>query len=260
MGWLYFLHVRDRRFNDDQYRIVAIVQNTSDADALKTVYLAELLDLSLDKPVNIYYFNLQKATEKLLNHPLIKEATIKKILPGTLYIDYQMRTPIAYIGELSNTAIDHEGYLIPFHPFYTPKRLPTLYLNIDSKESQWGKSIYQHPSIQQAFNLLKKWNTLFGRTDNIKQIDVSMIGADSYGQRQAVVIVEEIAFDDKTKLNSPLFYLRLSSDHTEQDLSNFHFFQEAMKVNKELRVYEGKNLEIDFRIPNLAYIKASSSS
>ncbi len=67
--------------NDDQYHIVSLIQNNPQSDALKTVYLAELLELSLDRPVNLYQLNIQEATQKLLNHPLIKKATIKKFYP-----------------------------------------------------------------------------------------------------------------------------------------------------------------------------------
>ena len=72
MGWLYFLHVKERRLHDDQYRIVAIIQSTPQADALKTLYLAELLGLSLDRPINLYQFNAKEAAQTLLSHPLIK--------------------------------------------------------------------------------------------------------------------------------------------------------------------------------------------
>ncbi len=43
-----------------------------------------------------------------------------------------MRTPYAYIGEFANTAIDKEGYLFPFRPFFTPKNLPILYIGLNA--------------------------------------------------------------------------------------------------------------------------------
>ena len=251
MGWLYFLHARDRRSNDDQYQIVAIIQSTSQSDTLKTVYLAELLDLSLDKPVNLYNFNIQKATEKLLNHPLIKDATIKKILPGALYIDYEMRVPVAYLGELSNTAIDKDGYLFPVTPFFTPKNLPTLYLGINFEECRWGECIIQQRSVQQAFHLLEQWHHLFDEAVDLKQIDVSLIGADSYGQRQVVITLQT----DEQKGSSSLIYLRLSSDHNELDLKNYYLFEQAMRKRNDLLPQAKQGVVLDFRIPNLAYIK-----
>ena len=81
MGWLYFLQVRERRLNDEQYQIVAIIQSTPQGDVLKTAYLAELLDLSMDHPINLYQFDVKKGIKTLLANPLIKSASIKKILP-----------------------------------------------------------------------------------------------------------------------------------------------------------------------------------
>lgn len=256
MSWLYYLHVRERRFNDDQYRIVALIQSTSQPDALKTVYLAEMLNLSLDRPVNLYQFNIKEATETLLSQPLIKEATIKKILPGTLYIHYQMRKPHAYIGDFANTAIDQEGYIFPFRPFFTPKLLPILYLGLNKEECKWGNHLEDLPSVQLAFSLLRQFARL--QKDNrfcLKQLDVTQARADSYGQRQIVMVLEEK--DQKKKLNSqkPLIFLRLSSDHAEQDLINF------CDLKKFLFEKDGKALAIDaplifdLRIPHLAFIK-----
>ena len=155
MGWLYFLHLKERRMQDDQYRIVAIVQSTPQADSLKTAYLAEILDLSLDRPANLYQFDSDEGVLTLLSNSLIKEASIRKIHPGTLLISYQMRTPVAYVGEYANTVIDEEGVLFPFRPFFTPKRLPVLYLGIDDEKCKWGNCLKEEPSLKTAFSILK---------------------------------------------------------------------------------------------------------
>lgn len=256
MGWLYYLHVRKLRLHDDQYRIVALVQSNPQADALKTVYLAELLDLSLDRPMNLYQFNIKEATKTLLNHPLIKEVAIKKILPGTLYIDYCMRTPIAFVGDFTNTAIDEEGYLFPYRPFFTPKRLPSIYLGLNVEECQWRSCLKSLESVQAAFDLLRQFNCLEQKTFDLKQLDVSQAHADSYGKRQIVMTLEESAQDEASHPSSyPVIILRLSVDHTEQDLVNFRSLQGAVSERKEQGLEKGQPLIIDFRIPQLAFIR-----
>ena len=35
MGWLYYLHLQERRLQDEQYRIVALVQRTSPHGSIK---------------------------------------------------------------------------------------------------------------------------------------------------------------------------------------------------------------------------------
>lgn len=259
MGWLYYLHIRERRLNDDQYRIAAIIQSTLQADALKTVYLAELLDLSLDRPINLYQFNAKEAMRTLLGNPLIKEATVKKILPGTLYIHYQMRVPLAYVGDFANTVLDEEGYLFPFRPFFTPKHLPTLYLGLGKEEEcKWGSCLKNQFSLNLAFSVLQTFEQL--RLDNldIKQLDVSQAQADSYGQRQIVLVLE-----DKNQTQANSIFLRLSTDHYSQDLLNFRTLHASLfKEKEDLKVKAPKQnsqgMIIDLRIPHLAFIKPGS--
>lgn len=247
MGWLYFLHVRELRIHDDQYRIVAIVQSTPQADQLKTVYLAELLGLSLDRPVNLYQFNTKEGVNTLLAHPLIKQVKIKKILPGTLYIHYQIRTPIAYVGEYTNTVIDEEGYLFPFRPFFTPKRLPILFLGLDKQECKWGSCLKENSLFNQAKTVLQQFEDLNQTHYWIKQIDLAQAQADSYGQRQIVVALEECnASDAKSEI-----LLRLSGDNSGQDLANFQTLQMA----KDSPLLGRKPTVVDLRIPHLAFIK-----
>ncbi len=199
MGWLYYLHIKNYRLSAEQYHIVAIIQSTPQTETLKTVYLAELLNLSLDKPVNLFRFSIKEAERQLLSSPLIQIATIKKILPGTLYIDYEMRVPVAYLGDYANTALDEEGSLFPYHPFFTPKRLPTLYFGLDQEQITWGSSLQGQTSFELAFAILQYLRQPgkegFQERYYIKQLDLSQSQADSYGQRQIVVILEELCHD-----------------------------------------------------------------
>lgn len=262
MGWLYFLHVRERRLHDDQYRIVAIIQSTPQADALKTVYLAELLNLSLDRPMNLYQFNAKEAIQTLLGNPLIKSAAVKKILPGTLYIHYQMRIPVAYVGDLANTVIDEEGYLFPFRPFFTPKRLPSVYLGLEKEVCRWGSCLKDYPSLRLALYLLHQFELLKQDQFNIKQLDVTQALADSYGQRQVVMMIEESSQEGANSPQPPIF-LRLSSDRTVQDLANFRTLMFACIEKKnegfgKVKVQGHQAMIIDLRIPHLAFIKPDS--
>lgn len=254
-GWLYFLHVRERRLHDDQYHIVAIIQSTPQSDALKTVYLAELLNLSLDQPINLYQFNVQEAVHILLTHPLIKSASVKKILPGTLFIHYEMRTPIAYVGDFSNTMVDEEGYLFPFRPFFTPKRLPTLYLGLEKEECTWGSCLLETFSLKEAYFILRQFEQLQQDNLSIKQLDMSQVQADSYGQRQIVLLIEEHSSPSHP---SSEIYLRLSSDHYAQDLANFRTLQTSLFAKQEIslkKIPQNHPIIVDLRIPHLAFIK-----
>ena len=264
MGWLYFLHVKEKRYQDDQYQIVALVQSNPQRDALKSAYLAEVLDLSLDRPVNLYQFNAKEGVKTLLANPLIKEASIKKILPGTLLINYQLRTPLAYLGDFANTVIDEEGTLFPFRPFFTPKRLPIFILGIREGECQWGCSLKDEHSLKLAFSILDQFDALKEDRFRIKQLDVSQAQADSYGQRQVVLVLEEKSQDWNASENpESLVYVRLNSDDPAQALANLKTLQSALFENKEDTVVKDQvkksgMMLIDLRIPHLAYIKRGS--
>lgn len=266
MGWLYYLHVKEKRFQDDQYQIAAIVQSNLQSDALKTAYLAEVLNLSLDRPVNLYQFNVKEGVNTLLSNPLIQEASIKKILPGTLWIHYQMRTPLAYLGDYGNTVIDEEGALFPFRPFFTPKRLPILILGMKPNERQWGSSLKGERSLKLAYSIMEQFEQLKQDRFRIRQLDVSQAKDDSYGQRQVVLVLEENSQDwNASSTPHSLLYLRLNADDPSQALVNFHTLQEALFDKKEEAPVKdqgagSKIVMIDLRIPHLAFIKRAPNA
>lgn len=246
MGWLYYLHVRDLRINDEQYNIVAIVQKNAQNEALKTMYLAQLLDLSLDQPVSIYTFDEKEGEKKLTSSPLIKKASIKKIRPGTLYIDYQIRTPMAYLGNYTNTAMDQEGYLFSFQPFFTPKALPAIYMSDEEREIKWGTCLKTHREFKLALKVLHTLQNLLKYNLIIKQINVSQAFSQNYGERQLIVVLAEQDYLSSTEY---VTYLRLNPDHFLQNLENYMTLKLRMSKDKKL------NQTIDFRIPQLAFIK-----
>ncbi|MBA2369193.1 MAG: hypothetical protein H0V82_09245 [Candidatus Protochlamydia sp.] len=242
MGWLYCQHAKKKRLQDDQYRILAIVQNTPQKESLKTGYLAELLNLSLDKPVNLYLFNSLEGEKKLLACPLIKHAAIKKILPGTLYIYYEVRVPFALLANGTNTGLDEEGNSFPFNPFFTPKRLPSIRLGTPI-DLQWGPGLKENKELSLAIHLINFFNQenrLNGSNFYLKEIDAADAYAESYGQRQIVITLEN-------QQGSPLL-LRLNTEHFKQNLTNFFALQKTFNPGQLPEI-------VDFRIPQLAFIK-----
>lgn len=252
MAWLYFLQMREKRLNDDQYRVVAIVQSSDRPEALKTSYLAEVLELSVDRPVNLYRFNLKEAERKLLNCPLIKKGSIKKILPGTLYIQYELCHPCAILGDCLNTAMDKKGNLFPFKPFFTPKNLPVLYLGEEAKDQfKWGSTLNKD-----SLDLFIELSKIFEKKDLgyflIKQVDLSQVQAESYGQRQIVIALQEMNTVGVSTKHQRKIYIRLGVDHYQQGIENFYqLFQKFFK-NGENNINE---MIVDLRIPHLAFVK-----
>jgi hypothetical protein len=273
---IYYNHLKERKKNDPKYQIVALVQTSPEAEGLKTVYLAELLELSIDIPTNLYAFNSQEAIKKLLASPVIKEATITKISPGTLWVDYSLRKPIAILGDYSNTMIDREGIPFPINPFFTPKRLPEIFLGKLEEEGAedaggekkfvWGMKI-EGKRLRLAAALLDFFNQHFSNgTTRLERIDVSKAFSLSYGQRQIALILEDSS--EKMVNGKPLLcmypkILRLDTDTYEVQLHHYKALSSHLRQNEILppnsfsdEVFYANTMLIDLRIPDLAFMQS----
>lgn len=268
---MYFNYVKSKRLTNDAYNILAIVQTCSEKEPLKTVYLAELMQLSHDRLCNLYAFNVKEAKENLLKSPLIKEVEVQKILPGTVYVNYASRTPVAYLTDYSNTALDKEGIPIPFKPFFTPKNIPEITLglemDLDASHGVWGRPIHDR-RLELALEVNSYISKRFsGEQIILKKIDVSQAYASSYGQRQLVVVFEEARKNSKARNSKPInqqHMLRLSTENYKQELLNYRVLKkEILSSDKIPAISEGENgllnpllepIIIDLRVPRLAFI------
>lgn len=260
LSLLYFQYIKELHASDDTFRIVAIVQTTPEAEALKTVYLAELLDLSVDQPSNLYRFNSKQARQKLLASPLIKKAAVKKIRPGTIYIDYVVRKPIAFLTDYTNTVIDAEGVLFPYKPFFTPKNLPEVYLGVQHPNDQthsdpWGKLVQGKP-MELALSLLHSLNKNYcSNSCFVRRIDVSKAFAPSCGQRQIVLVLEDQFHSSAAESH----ILRLGTDNYLQGLANYFVLQKRLTESDNSKFLSQDGTKqmpkiFDLRLSQLAFI------
>lgn len=231
-----YKHKLNHRLSNPDYLINLIVQTGPEKNALPTNYLAELLNLSVDQPTNLYQFSPADAKEALLASPLIKTAHVKPIKPSAIYIDYTVRKPIAKLSSHQNTGIDCEGYLFPLSPHLTPKNLPELALPNIPEEISWGKKI-DLAITRDIFALLTqpKLFDIF----TIKRLDLSQINASSAGRREIALIIE----DQGTPRT-----LRLSPKSYAQNLGNYLELRTTLDP-------ETSHI-IDFRIDGTAYISS----
>jgi hypothetical protein len=231
----FFRNHQEKKILSDAYIITKIVQTGPEKEALPTVYLTELLDLSLDQPQRLYSFDEEERKQKILGSPVISEAKIKKVKPDTIYIDYTLRQPIAFLADFANTAIDGTGAVFPLTPFYTPKRLPEIYLGLESYTS-----FIKGKKIDLAMSLLKLIYDYFPDSyTSLKWLDVSEAFSDSYGKREIVVIFQKEGGNH---------YLRLNPKNYGGDLGSYLSLKEELWHDEIDRV-------IDLRIAKLAYIE-----
>lgn len=265
------------RLSDPHNKIVAIVQTGPEKEALKTAYLAELLNLSADQPISLYALNVHDAEKKLLACPLISKVKIQRVKPGTLYIDYTVRRPIAQLLDYQNTGLDRDGYLFPLSPFYAPKNLPEIYLGLPpfgSPADAQGRSggAWQTPLkdkyLTLAMDVLHVLSDLPWKEGlRIKRVDVSNAFAMSAGQREIVLMIEdELIVRDKNHETVCIFpkILRLPSKDYPQQLGNFLTLRRTMQEDYRRQVLEAHLTQptvtfasriVDLRIPQTAYVQ-----
>lgn len=266
---------RKARMEGSRYRIAAIVQTGPEKEALKTGYLAELLDLSVDRPVSLYAFDVKEGKKKLEACPLIASASLRRIDPGTLYIDYTVRKPIARLGDYENVALDKNGYLFPLIPFFSPKNLPEIYLGLppfsgekDEQGREGGRwqTPLQSRHLHLALEILRALDGApWQEGMRVKRVDVSNALAPSYGQREIVLITEDevLSVGGKTVCLFPKL-LRLPAKNYAEQLSNFlslrrsmldDYKQQIAKIYFTEPVVEFAPRIVDLRLSKLAFIQ-----
>jgi hypothetical protein len=267
------------RLSDEKSLIRTIIQTGPEKEALKTAYLAEVLSLSSDSPLSLYALNLKEARKKLISCPMIKDALLKRVSSGALYIDYTTRKPVAALLDYQNIGLDGEGYLFPLAPFFSPKHLPEIYLGLppfgESADAQGRKggawlTPLDNKHLRLALQILEAFDdTSWKEGIRILRIDVSKAFAPSYGEREIVLLTEEeISLRTGDRPLVCLFpkILRLGTKNYIKQLGNFLSLRKNIIEDYKRQVGEGnfqnERVEfvpriIDLRIPELALIQNS---
>jgi hypothetical protein len=265
---------RERRLLDPAFTIQALLQTGPEKEGLKSAYLSELLGLSVDAPQNLYAFNLLKGEKGLLSSPLIAKAHLKRIPPSTLYIDYELRRPIASLCDYRNVGMDRQGHLFPIAPFFSPKELPEIYLGLPpfgASEDSFGRKggNWDHPIANRYFQLaLDLLDTFEGSPWReglrIQRIDVSNAFAPTLGRREIVLFTEEEIFlrkgEKELRFQFPKV-LRLAPKDYGGQLQNFFALRRNMLEDYKKQLAELKEggkfapRIIDLRIGQLAFVE-----
>lgn len=196
------------------YFITNIAQTGPVKEAIKTEHLAELLGLSVDKPQNLFAFDLSAGEKRLFQSGVIKQARLSKEPPNTLVVDYVVREPLAYIADYSNLVIDEEGTTFPLTPYFTPKILPSIYLGIKIIPLSYGKLADEKFKI--ALDILEFFKKLDLKKVTLQKIDVSNIRANTIGKQEIIVVLTE-------ELGGERFarYLRLTPENYIEEIEHY---------------------------------------
>lgn len=248
---------------DPKYLIKAIVQTGEQKEALKTLYLAELLQLSIDKPTNLYLLDEKIAENRLLTSPLIETAKVKKVFPHGIYIDYSIYQPVAKLADFENIGVDVQGHTFPLTPFYPPKNLPEVFLGFDIEDISYDKAI-EDKRFDLVIELLKMLSSL-PKEDrfSLVALDVSKAFSSRYAKSEIVLTIEdEILVKDRYFIKFPKI-LRFSLRNYQKQLGNFLKLRKTMLEDYKHQLSQISNLPenmvfqqkvIDLRHKDLAFI------
>ncbi|MEZ5315536.1 MAG: hypothetical protein R3E91_04955 [Chlamydiales bacterium] len=225
---VYLVYQRISHMHTMDLKIEAIVQTGTHYAPLQTAYLSEVLELSCDQLSNFNQFDLQEGYERLMATHLIRKLSIKKIQPNILYIDYEVRQPIAYLEDYTNTAIDEEGKLFPYLPFYLPYRYPKIYLGAQAPPNPWGKQL-DHQTVAFISGIFNRLHPL-----SMTRIDLSQVNALSAGNQQIIIVLKNGSI------------LRLTPKNYAEELRYYDIMIKEIQIDKKC--------VIDFRNPEVAYI------
>ena len=236
-----------------EFVIRKIIQTGPQSDALTTDYLAEIMGLSQDVSTNIFRFDPDEATAKLLALPLLKDVKVKLVHPDTIYVDYTMREPIARIYDYENIAIDEEGCLFPFLPFYSPKELPEFYFGLPVS-SCLDKHL-KGSTFDLAIHLLKLLKPIITQSHlSLKRIDVANAFDKNLGRQEIVVeITNETQLFNLAPQQRFVHYLRLSPKNYRQQLGNYFALHQELIAGLPVK-QEVQTRVIDLRMEGFALV------
>jgi len=233
-GHLFLQHTsrKHRQLLDDpKAHIMRIVQTGPQKEALSTLCLAEIMELSSDHPAPFASFNIGQAQRRLSNCPVIEKARVALEKPNTLYIDYRTRQPLAWLYDYVDIGLDEKGICFPVAPFFSPKNLPEIYLGLFERQPP-PTLVWNQPLDDERLKLGLAVLRLFPKDEaRLRRIDVSSAFAESCGKRQIVLMIEEscrkIIGEREVVVVQPLF-LRLSVKNISQELGNYHSLRKKL--------------------------------
>lgn len=256
-----YLLLKKLNKSEDQTPLSVIVQTGPQREALQTAYLSQLLGLSADHPLKTGAFDSKKAVSLLQKSPIIKEAKVRILRPGAVYVDYTVRQPIALLADYENTALDSEGRAFPLSPFFPPKNLPEIYLGLQG-ELDWNASV-KGKSFDLACEILRLLQSpQIPKLFFVRRIDVSRAEEKSLGKREIVLVAEEVVASKEGRWIFPR-YIRLSPKDYSQALGNYLNLREKLILEESKNLppmHQGQTLlyqplkTIDLRLPKMGFV------
>ena len=116
------------REQDERLILHRIAARSRTVDKVPLSLLSSLLDIKEGMP--LFSLQLDVCLDKIKACSAFSHARVWRLLPGTLGVEYTLRTPVASLGGLRNVVFDKSGTLFFLLPYFAPKKLPSVLLDL----------------------------------------------------------------------------------------------------------------------------------
>lgn len=215
----------------------ALIQKTPTIDQLSPRFFSDYLGLSpLGQPLILKRLDAVKIQNRLKEFPVFKSIEAEFTPLGELCVSYDLRRPLFELYDYKNCGLDKEGFITPLVPFYSPKKLPQIYLGL--KQLSWDEP----HNISQALDIVDFFEKNQFQGINLKRIDLSRLNHKLISHREIIVIVSVGNVDH---------YLRIHPSLIQKALVRYVSIFLEPKLKKTI----SKSCVFDARISKFATIK-----
>ena len=187
-AWWYHDYTLVRRQNSPQYTLKTLSSCSKTQDALSMEQIAGLIGLPEEEPVNLYRIDLSEAKRGLESYPAMKSAKVMRLRPNGLFVEYELRVPYFILLDFENMAVDKEGYPFYLFPIYTPKKIPELYVGLQT--IAWNLPI-ESKEYRCAVDIVTYVEKTYPKDMRLVRIDTHTMHAPSRGAQEIIVVFEK---------------------------------------------------------------------
>lgn len=195
---------QDRRENDERFTLRKIAARSLTVDKVPLSLLSSLLEIKEGMP--LFAIHPEDCLSRLKACPAFSRARVWRLLPGTLGIEYTLRTPQAALGGVRNVVFDSTGELFFLLPFFAPKKLPLVVLDIPQVATleELQKATTPSEEMKLALRMIPALSSFAARHKLfLERIDLSKRNHPNIFRREIV-----ITFSSQLSRKAAYLYLR----------------------------------------------------
>lgn len=124
---------QSRRVKNQHLVLRRVAARSKTVDRVPLSLLCSLLEIREGVP--LFSIHPHDMLARIKACPAFSYARVWRLLPGTLGVEYSLRSPAAFLGGVRNVVFDEKGTLFFLLPFFAPKKLPQVVLDLPHQSS-----------------------------------------------------------------------------------------------------------------------------